>query len=351
MNLSVSQKEYVPAKMYELNKYLIDYIYLTGTTVFGNSITVTVKKGPGYETNAPSLVLRNGGLKLMSPNKTFDKYTRAINININGEKNLQFKEPMYLCGDTTATVTLQKPEKNPKAGLFNLQLDIPSTDSIIYHNYHIDLVMNNWDSYTSFDKHDFIVKSPELLAKLCVLQNAPPDSEDNPMSIFNKFLIESPLANLITTEDCTQIFNDDTCGPLNISNNPSFKRLCSCKKNNPDDIDEKHFLNEKRLNQALFQKYGDSIPVYCYNPFCRDGGYFKKEICPNICATNSTIKLLDDKQETVTLICKDDSITGDFDALKTADDEAKMEADKKQAAEVLAEEKKSKTLLIMQIKR
>lgn len=365
----VGKKEYVPSHMYEINKYLTDYIYNIGknfnlaysitddgsSTSFNEQIMFTVRKGPGYESNAPKLVSRyipscygddcttgENLVEFMSPVLPYASYSEILPITISGIKDMKIDYDFYTCGDLGGKLKLEKPD-NADVGIFNLIFTPINADRvttyppITYYNYHVDPIVNDLTDIQDFDLNDFLNKSPDLKARLCALKNAPIPEQNDPhrtgLSIFDQFLKDSALFNLVSTTDCDDFINNTYCATG--TDDIKYRRTCSCLKKYPYFKDND---KEEKLYNFLIKTNPD-IPVKCISTYCRNGGYYNTntEKCPNVCTTGVSCDITTDgtSSEVITVQCSDEQI------LILPSPAEKAAADKKQA-DLLAQEKKNK---------
>jgi hypothetical protein len=362
---SIAKKEYVPSNMYEINKYLMDYIYNTGTelsvvytsynyvinkpVLINQPVTVRIKKGPGYNLNAPIVVSRlalsepvtgpppwvrdmKKGLQFMTPTLPYSSYSEIINITVNGKNDINVGDNdqfFFTCGDLSGTLKLSKPD-DAGIGIFDLIFTPTNQQPITYYSYHVDPIVNSLDDIPSLDLQDFLSNSPDLHARLCALRNIPESQSKDPkvsgISIFDKFLIDSSLYKL-TLNGCDD-FITTYCGSTGAKKDePKYKRPCSCISTTRPIIDNQ---TEQKLYDYFVGK-GVKMPVKCISSYCRDGGYYNNETttCPDVCGSeynNGSIKLADDL--TVQIKCEADKIT-----IVPSAEEQKAEDEKKAALE------------------
>jgi hypothetical protein len=370
---SIAEKEYVPSNMYEINKYLIDYMYNTGTKLsvtydtytyvtkktntIIKPITVRVRKGPGYNLNAPILISRfalsepvtgpppwvreeKNGLQFMTDTLPYSTYSEIINITVNGKNDISFDELFFTCGDLFGKLKLSKPD-DAGLGIFDLifQPDDLSVSPITYYSYHVDPIVSSLDDIQILDINDFLLNSPDLNARFCALKNIPESLNKDPkisgISIFDQFLIDSSLYKL-SASDC-DTFMKTYCESTGANKDePKYKRPCSCIRPIIDD------LTEQKLYDYFVGK-GVKLPGKCISSYCRDGGYYNNDTttCPDVCGSeynNGSIKLSDDL--TVQIKCEADKIT----IVPSAEDQKKADEKKAEleAQEKLKEEEQNK---------
>lgn len=363
--MGIAIKEYVPSHLYEINKYLTDYIYNTGNnftikysyngdvvdgiasstvTTVTEKIRFTIRKGPGYESNAPKLVSREYGtnkiLEFMSPTLLLASYSEILEMNINGPKDMELAYTFFTCGDLGGTLKLVKPDEEVDVGIFNLVATLsiqaptysdtvnyyvndlvnfstliwknilPShgkapnvgspywevvtntsdTETFTYYNYHVDPVINDLTDIQGIDWNDFLDNSPDLEARLCALHVIRSDSS-NILSIFDQSLKDSSLFNDVSST-CDTFIKDIYCKTQGAQNHqPKYNRACSCLTKNATGVNAVHFEDEDEeyLYYSLKKSHND-IPVKCVNSYCRRGGYYNNEepTCPNVCPNGNT---------------------------------------------------------------
>jgi hypothetical protein len=374
----IGKKEYIPSHIYEINKYLTEYIYSirknftleysyhdeddNTTKVFSEEIKFIVRKGPGYETNAPKLVSRHWAnihisedkrtetdytmIEFMSPELLYASYSEILEVNFNVSNEMVFAYNFFTCGDLggplkivksvdpnqvqdvgvfnlVATLSIQAPDYDPNkkyklndmvsySGFNWTQIfdgilvgdepaigslhwhsigPITDTQEIVYYNYHVDPVVNDLTDIKDIDWDDFLLKSPDLQARLCALRDTPVDYTRQEgvtdFSIFDKFLKDSSLFNNLSTEKCTS-FIKDYCINWVKTKNDKYRRPCSCLTEIATEIGTVYFDNDKYDEEGLYyalKEIKPDIPVKCVSSYCRKGGYYNNstEKCPNMC--------------------------------------------------------------------
>ena len=373
----IGKKEYIPSNIYEINKYLTEYIYTrrknftleysyydedaNTTKSFSEEIKFIVRRGPGYETNAPKLVSRSwkteeiskdkttentyNMIEFMSPELLYPSYSEILEVNFNVSGDMEFAYDFFTCGDLGGPLKIVKstdPTQVQDVGVFNLVATLsihapdydptkkyklndmvsysgfnwtqifdgilvgdepaigslhwhsigPITDTqeMVYYNYHVDPVVNDLTDIKDIDWDDFLLKSPDLQARLCALRDTPVDYTKKGVtdfSIFDKFLKDSSLFNNLSTEKCTS-FIKDYCIKWTQNREDKYRRPCACLTETATERGTVYFDNddEEGLYYAL-KEINPDIPVKCVSSYCRKGGYYNNstEKCPNMCAT------------------------------------------------------------------
>ena len=270
-------QEYVPSNMFDINRYFMDYIWNTGKPI--GPLNVYVTKGPDYDENSPQLVKVDEQLVFMSPNLPFVSYTRTVMLEINGIKDITFKEDLFLCGTSTkgGKLKLGKPKTvtgDPLniPGIFDLIATFDGYPDITYFSYHVQPLIITMPPWVNFDINDFFEQTPEIKKQCCVLNS----SNTTNFGLYDIFLKKNNICNTLQVQDC-DTFMTTYCNNEANSINIDFRKTCACLKPNFSSDIEKNVYNYLKTN-------GTQIPaMHCINSYCSYGSYIPtpNESCSN----------------------------------------------------------------------